>query len=107
MADSDTLSTEVPPDDPRRPQGDEAEFPVVDTERYERGAEFARGGQGRVMTAQDRRLHRQVGIKGLRPSHDAEWRKGFRRGILITARLQHPSIVPMYEAGFWPDGQPF
>ncbi len=29
------------------------------------------------------------------------------REALITARLQHPSIVPIYEAGRWPDGEPF
>src|SRR6185312_12276678 len=26
---------------------------------------------------------------------------------LITARLQHPGIVPVYEAGRWPNGEPF
>src|SRR5262249_6314193 len=26
---------------------------------------------------------------------------------LLTARLQHPSIVPVYEAGRWPTGEPF
>ncbi|HTJ47685.1 MAG TPA: protein kinase, partial [Kofleriaceae bacterium] len=31
----------------------------------------------------------------------------FRREALITARLQHPAIVPVYEAGRWPSGEPF
>jgi hypothetical protein len=26
---------------------------------------------------------------------------------LITARLEHPGIVPIHEAGRWPDGTPF
>src|SRR6185503_495461 len=25
----------------------------------------------------------------------------------LTARLQHPSIVPVYDAGRWPSGKPF
>src|SRR6185369_7914107 len=31
----------------------------------------------------------------------------FVREALVTARLQHPSIVPVYEAGRWPSGDPF
>ena len=31
----------------------------------------------------------------------------FMREALVTARLQHPAIVPVYEAGRWPAGEPF
>ncbi|MEO8553099.1 MAG: protein kinase, partial [Kofleriaceae bacterium] len=31
----------------------------------------------------------------------------FEREALITARLEHPGIVPVYEAGRWPTGEPF
>src|ERR1041385_945806 len=31
----------------------------------------------------------------------------FLREALITARLEHPGIVPVHEAGRWPDGTPF
>ena len=31
----------------------------------------------------------------------------FVREALVTARLQHPAIVPIYEAGRWPSGEPF
>jgi tetratricopeptide (TPR) repeat protein len=31
----------------------------------------------------------------------------FVREALVTARLQHPAIVPIYEAGRWPEGAPF
>ena len=29
------------------------------------------------------------------------------REALLTARLQHPAIVPVYQAGRWPSGEPF
>ena len=31
----------------------------------------------------------------------------FLREAMITARLEHPGIVPVHEAGQWPDGTPF
>ena len=31
----------------------------------------------------------------------------FEREVQITARLEHPSIVPLYDAGTMPDGRPF
>jgi tetratricopeptide (TPR) repeat protein len=41
----------------------------------------------------------------LRQDCQASWR--FVREAAITARLQHPAIVPLYEAGRWTDGAPF
>ena len=29
------------------------------------------------------------------------------REALITARLEHPGIVPVHEAGRWPNGDPY
>ncbi len=40
-----------------------------------------------------------------RPGRTRAARSSARRWI--TARLQHPAIVPVYEAGRWPDGEPF
>src|SRR5439155_24973234 len=73
---------------------------------YDVGDEVARGGLGRILRAHDRRLGRQVAIKVLRVRNPhAEAR--FMREALVTAKLQHPAIVPIYEAGRWPDGEPF
>ncbi len=81
-------------------------MPVVQPGTYDVDEEFARGGLGRVIRAQDRRLERTVAIKELLPgSKNAEAR--FVREAMITARLEHPSIVPVHEAGRWPSGQPF
>jgi WD40 repeat protein/tRNA A-37 threonylcarbamoyl transferase component Bud32 len=78
----------------------------VDREHYEVGEEVARGGLGRIIQARDRRLNRLVAVKLLRV-RDARAESRFLREALITARLQHPAIVPIYEAGVWPDGEPF
>jgi serine/threonine protein kinase len=40
-------------------------------------------------------------------SPDASTEDRFLREARITARLQHPAIVPVYEAGRWPGGEPF
>ena len=81
-------------------------LPEVSSELYELGREFARGGLGRILRAKDRRLRRDVAVKELLSKHPkAEQR--FIREAFITARLQHPNIVPIHEAGHWPDGRRF
>jgi serine/threonine protein kinase/WD40 repeat protein len=81
-------------------------FRTVARDHYAVGEELARGGMGRILSARDRRLGRPVAIKELlRGSTSARAR--FEREALITAGLQHPAIVPIYEAGHWPDGEPF
>jgi WD40 repeat protein len=69
-------------------------------------AELARGGIGRILVAHSRELDRPVAIKQLLvATPGAEER--FVREALLTARLQHPSVVPVYEVGRWPSGEPF
>jgi serine/threonine protein kinase/tetratricopeptide (TPR) repeat protein len=81
-------------------------LPQVPLGHYRTDREIARGGMGRIVAAEDRRLKRPVAIKQLlEPAGDQLAR--FQREALITARLQHPGIVPVYEAGVWPDGEPF
>jgi WD40 repeat protein/serine/threonine protein kinase len=83
-----------------------AEWPVVEDERFEVKAEHARGGLGRVLEASDTRMDRPVAVKELlHGDRFAEAR--FIREALVTARLQHPGIVPVYEVGRWPSGKPF
>jgi serine/threonine protein kinase len=69
------------------------------------------GGMGRTVRATDRRLGRAVAIK--QPLTDVEptlaelLRARFEAEARLTARLEHPAIVTVYEAGRWPDGEPF
>ncbi len=78
----------------------------VDPQHYVVGREIARGGMGRITSARDRRLGREVAIKELLVE-SAELRARFEREARITARLQHPAIVNLLEAGVWPSGEPF
>ena len=83
-----------------------AGMPVVDRDAYALRGEIKRGGMGRVLAADDLRIGRPVAIKellGRTPTLAAR----FEREARMTARLQHPGIIPIYEIGRWPDGTPF
>jgi eukaryotic-like serine/threonine-protein kinase len=77
-----------------------------DPDRYQIISEYGRGGLGRVSRAHDRNLARDVAVKEIISRSPASEVR-FLREALITARLEHPGIVPVYEAGRWPDGTPF
>jgi WD40 repeat protein len=81
-------------------------LPLVDPASYRLDGEHARGGIGRILRAEDRRLSRPVAVKEL-IRDGADVARRFVREAVLTARLQHPSIVPVYEAGRWPNGRPF
>jgi tetratricopeptide (TPR) repeat protein len=58
----------------------------------------ARGGLGQIHKGRDRELDRLVAIKAVRPDKLAEpdLRRRFLREAVITGRLEHPGIVPVY-----------
>jgi hypothetical protein len=90
--------------------GDTAADPAApgrdESERYQIGRELARGGMGVIHAATDVRLSRTVALKQLLTrSGQAEAR--LRREALITARLQHPAIVPVFDIGELGDRGPF
>jgi tRNA A-37 threonylcarbamoyl transferase component Bud32 len=69
--------------------------------RYDPRTELGRGAMGRVEAVYDVRLDRVVARKTLyRSGRDAE----FRREARMAASLEHPGIVPVYEASDGPDG---
>lgn len=79
---------------------------IVPRDRYATGDEIAHGGIGRILRANDKRLERQVALKQLLdPTPEYEAR--FLREALVTAKLQHPAIVPVYDVGRFPDGEIF
>ncbi|MDB4960356.1 MAG: adenylate/guanylate cyclase, partial [Myxococcales bacterium] len=63
------------------------------------------GGMGVVWEAHDPKLDRTVAIKLMRDAAP-HLRTRFDQEVKITARLQHPSIVNIFEAGTW-RGEPY
>ncbi|MCB9676276.1 MAG: protein kinase [Alphaproteobacteria bacterium] len=80
--------------------------PEPEGPRFRVDDELARGGLGRVHRGWDTRLDREIAVKTLlAPSGSAAVR--FERELRLTARLQHPNIVPVYDGGRDDQGLPF
>ncbi|MCB9539603.1 MAG: SUMF1/EgtB/PvdO family nonheme iron enzyme [Myxococcales bacterium] len=79
------------------------------TDRYTLGDMLGRGGGGTVWLATDDVLARSVAVKVMLPQAqiDAEHRARFLYEARATARLAHPGVIPVYDAGMLPDGRPF
>ena len=77
--------------------------------KYRVDAVIGQGGMGAVYRAWDLRLERPVAIKVVRADllSDPESHARFRRESQIVARLQHPSIVTVYDYGTVSDGSAF
>jgi eukaryotic-like serine/threonine-protein kinase len=71
--------------------------------RYRLGRRIGSGGFGTVYEARDERLDRAVAVKVI-PAHGPAPERG-RREALAAARLHHPGIVAVYDAGDGPDGR--
>ena len=70
------------------------------TGRYTIERELGRGGMATVYLAQDPKHGRRVAIKVLRPELAAALGpERFLREIQLTAHLQHPHILPLYDSG--------
>jgi len=97
-----------------------AELPDVSGSRYRLLRELGRGGMGVVYEAEDLELQRSVAVKVLAPelvsglgalvSGDGPLVSGdfaprMRREARVIARLEHPGIVPLHDAGSLPDGR--
>ena len=62
---------------------------------------LAQGGMGQVMVAWDNDLKRRVALKEIHPKNadDPRYQQRFLQESLITARLEHPGILPIYNRG--------
>ena len=69
--------------------------------RYQIGELLGRGGMADVHVGTDARLGRRVAIKLLKPSlaNDPAFRTRFRQEAQAAARMAHPSIVRVFDAG--------
>jgi serine/threonine protein kinase len=62
---------------------------------------IGRGGMGVVYRAYDLRLKRPVALKLVAPSlaRDERFRERFARESELVMSLEHPNVVPIYDAG--------
>ncbi len=65
-------------------------------DRYAIQEELGAGGMATVYLAEDLKHHRKVAVKVLRPELAAE---RFLKKIEVTANLQHPHILPLFDSG--------
>ena len=76
---------------------------------YDEIRHHARGGMGDVYRARDIALAREVALKRVRPEYagEARVRRRFLREARLTARLDHPGVVPIHGLIHDGDGQPW
>ncbi len=82
-------------------------FGVDETARYDRGGLLGVGGMGRVVSARDKRLDRDVALKEALPETGPDGARRLAREARITARLEHPGIVSVHDAGTDAEGRPW
>jgi tRNA A-37 threonylcarbamoyl transferase component Bud32 len=92
---------DAPRSAPRQPDDGElllARVRVAVADRYDGLREIGRGGMAVVYAARDRKLNRDIALKVLPPelAYRVDVRERFVREAQTAARLNHPSIVPIY-----------
>ena len=77
--------------------------------RYTHYEMLGSGGVGDVVAAMDHEIRRVVALKMLRHGNDADpvVASRFVQEARITAQLEHPNIIPVYDLGTAPGGQLF
>lgn len=67
-------------------------------DRYKLVRRIARGGMGEVFEAEDRQLGRRVAVKVFRSAASGD-RLRFDAEVVVLARLSHPGLVQVFDAG--------
>jgi eukaryotic-like serine/threonine-protein kinase len=77
--------------------------------RYRLERPLGHGGMATVFLAHDAELERPVAVKVLAESlaGDEAFRRRFLREARLAARLSHPNVVGVYDAGEADDGRPY
>src|SRR5437899_627182 len=76
--------------------------------KYELIEHVGRGGMGTVFRVNDKELGRQVAMKVLAaPDPTGELAARLLLEARFLAQLEHPGIVPVYDAGVLPDGRTY
>jgi serine/threonine protein kinase/Leucine-rich repeat (LRR) protein len=72
---------------------------ILAEKRYAIGSELARGGMGAILDARQNATQRTVAMKVMLGSGDEGDVLRFIEEAQVTAQLDHPNIVPIYELG--------
>ena len=88
-----------PRQSPRRPSVDQAETGQVVADRYELGPTIGVGGFAEVFRAVDRLLDREVAVKLFATGAPGAERARQQRELQLLARMHHPNLVELYDAG--------
>jgi serine/threonine-protein kinase len=87
---------------------DVATRPVLPSDRYVLLRPLGRGGMGAVYAARDELLGREVAIKvSNSPVPGGALEARLRQEARVLARLEHPGIVPVHDAGLLADGRAY
>ena len=82
--------------------------PDLSGTRYRALELLGQGGMGTVWLAQDSILQRPVALKVLAAENSsADLASRLMQEAVVLARLEHPGIVPVHDAGTLPDGRTF
>src|SRR5580765_1728455 len=82
--------------------------PDLSGTRYRAIRFLGQGGMGTVWLAEDSILHRAIALKVLAAENSsADLASRLMQEAVVLARLEHPGIVPVHDAGTLPDGRTF
>ncbi|MEU4599912.1 serine/threonine-protein kinase [Nocardia sp. NPDC023988] len=83
--------------------------PQVVGDRYDLLEPIGAGGMGQVFAGFDRHLKRRIAVKFTQPNldNDPGWTKRFFREAELMARMSHPGLPVIHDAGVSPGGRPY
>jgi len=85
-----------------------ADSPDLEGTRYRLIDKLGEGGMGGVFRVEDRVLEREVALKVIGVSDpDGVLAMRLLQEARVIAKLEHPGIVPVHDAGALPDGRPY
>jgi serine/threonine-protein kinase len=85
-----------------------ADAPDLSGTRYRLVEKLGQGGMGGVFCVEDPELERRVALKvSSVPDGEGALSARLRQEARVIAKLEHPGIVPVHDAGVMPDGRPY
>jgi eukaryotic-like serine/threonine-protein kinase len=83
-----------------------ADAPDLTGTRYHLLGKLGQGGMGGVFRVDDSTLEREVALKVINVA-DLDLSARLLKEARVIAKLEHPGIVPVHDAGMLPDGRPY